>query len=67
MLRAVRHTWTSGASYSSRVTSVSQALLKANQTVLDDASEDTLYGDAGCDLYFAKFGGARKDWVKYKK
>ena len=67
MLRAVRHTWTRGASYSSRVTSLSHALLKANQTVLDDGSEDALYGNAGRDLFFAKLGGARKDKVKDKK
>jgi Ca2+-binding RTX toxin-like protein len=56
-LYAITQTWTSSASFPSRVASLRAGLLVANQTVFDDAAVDTLIGSAGKDWVFANLAG----------
>jgi Ca2+-binding RTX toxin-like protein len=54
-LDAIMAVWSSGASFSARVATLtgSGGLLKAGVTVLDDDARDLMDGGAGRDLYFA--------------
>jgi hypothetical protein len=54
-LDAIMAIWTSSASFSARVASLTGTggMLKAGTTVLDDDSKDVMDGGSGRDLYFA--------------
>lgn len=67
MLEDVRDIWTGGTSYHDRVAALTVSLLEPNVSVLDDAARDTLKGESGLDLFFAKLGGTAKDTVTGKK
>ncbi|MBC8869661.1 MAG: hypothetical protein H8E44_09600 [Planctomycetes bacterium] len=51
MLEDVRNIWTNGDTYENRVDDLTESLLIADTTVLDDGAEDTLKGDKGRDLF----------------
>jgi hypothetical protein len=56
-LYSIMQTWTSSASFPSRVATLRGGLLVANQTVFDDAAADTLNGAAGKDWVLANLAG----------
>ena len=65
-LEEARQIWTDEHSYDARVASLTEhmGLLRANVTIFDDQSSDTIGGEKELDLYFAKRGGLNKDQVE---
>ena len=68
-LADVLEIWTNGNSYAARVSTLTGAsgLLEAGVNVLDDGDKDTLKGENGLDLFFAKLGGLGQDKVKDRR
>lgn len=64
MLEEARDIWTSGDSYDDRVAALTTSLLVPNSTVLDDDDSDTLRGQNGIDLFFARLSGDDDDNLK---
>ncbi|MCA9186314.1 MAG: hypothetical protein KDA99_11870 [Planctomycetales bacterium] len=62
MLFEARQLWTECESYETRANNVSQLLI-ANTIVLDDDTKDTVKGNGGRDLLFARIGSGRRDDV----
>src|SRR5262249_7927868 len=61
VLAQIMSIWTSNASYSSRVTTLRNGLLKADTTVYDDGATDIVSGGSGNDVFYINNDGSNQD------